>query len=69
VNREYRRGLRMHPCGDPVLRISGVEILLPTLTTWGWTVKEVQDPVAHGGVQTQGFMMSLEGSMVLNNKL
>jgi hypothetical protein len=24
VNREYRRGLSMHPCGAPVLRISGV---------------------------------------------
>ena len=34
VNREYRRGLRTHPCGAPVLRISGVEMLLPTLTTW-----------------------------------
>ena len=31
VNREYRRELRMHPCGAPVLRISGVEMFL-TLT-------------------------------------
>ena len=26
VNGEYRRGLRTHPCGAPVLRISEVEI-------------------------------------------
>jgi hypothetical protein len=25
VNREYRSGLRMHPYGAPVLRISGVD--------------------------------------------
>ena len=35
VNREYRRGLSTHPCGAPVLRISEVEVLFPTFTTWG----------------------------------
>ena len=65
VNREYRRGLRTHPCGPPVLRISGVEMLFPTLTTW---VRQVQDPVAQGGVETQG-LTSLEGIMVLNAEL
>ena len=47
VNREYRRGLRTHLCGAPVLRISGEEMLVPTLTNWGY-------PVAQGGVETQG---------------
>uniref|UniRef100_A0A674C2H3 CCAAT-binding factor domain-containing protein n=1 Tax=Salmo trutta TaxID=8032 RepID=A0A674C2H3_SALTR len=28
VNREYRRGLRTHPCGAPVLRISGTDFVL-----------------------------------------
>jgi hypothetical protein len=36
-----------------VLRISGEEMLLPTLTTWG-ARQEVQYPVAQGGVETQG---------------
>ncbi len=31
--REYRSGLRMQPCGAPVLRIMGDEVLLPILTT------------------------------------
>ena len=35
VNREYRRGLCTHPSGAPVLRVSVVEMTLPTLTTWG----------------------------------
>jgi hypothetical protein len=60
VNREYRRGLRTHPCGDPVLRISGVEMLLPTLTTWEAACQEVQDPVAQGGVETQGLEINDE---------
>ena len=40
VNREYRRVLSTHPCGAPVLRSSGVEMLLPTLTTWGRPVRK-----------------------------
>jgi hypothetical protein len=40
VNREYRRGLRTHPCGAPLLRISEVEMLFPTLNTWGQTVRK-----------------------------
>ncbi len=33
VYREYRSGLRTQPCGAPVLRVSGDEVLLPILTT------------------------------------
>ena len=51
VNREYRRGLSKHPCGAPVLRISGVEMLLPV---------KVQDPVAQGRVETQGLELDDE---------
>ena len=54
VNKEYRRGLSMHPCGAPGLRISEVKVLFPTFTIRGAAHQEVQDPVAHGGVQTQG---------------
>ena len=55
VNREYSRGLSTHPCGAPVLRVSVAEVMMPTLTTWGQPVsQEVRDPVAEGGVQSQG---------------
>jgi hypothetical protein len=61
VNREYRRGLKTHPYGAPVLRISGVEmLLLPTLTTWGAARQEVSDPAAQGGVDTQGLELNDE---------
>ena len=60
VNREYKRGLSTHLCGAPVLRISGVEMLFPTLTTWGAARQEVQDPVAQGGVETQGLELNDE---------
>ena len=60
VNMEYRRGLSTHPCGAPLLRICEVEVLFPTFTTWGRPVLEVQDPVAQGGVQTQGLKLNDE---------
>jgi hypothetical protein len=66
VNREYRRGLSTHPCGAPVLRVSEVEMLFPTFTTWGWPVK-VQDPSWRP--RDSSLMMSLEGTMVLKAEL
>jgi hypothetical protein len=54
VNREYSSGLSMHPCGATVLRISEVEVLFLTFTTWGAACQKVQDPVAQGGVLNQG---------------
>ena len=35
-------------------KISVVEVLFPTFTTWGVARKEVQDPDAQGRVQAQG---------------
>ncbi len=32
VYREYRSGLRTQPCGAPVLRVRGDDVLLPILT-------------------------------------
>jgi hypothetical protein len=55
VNREYRRGLRTHPCGALVLRVSKVEMLFPTFTTWRAARQKVQGPFAQGGVETQVF--------------
>jgi hypothetical protein len=51
VNREYRRGLKTHPCGAPVLRISRVEVLFPTFHHLGAARQKVQDPVAQCWVQ------------------
>ena len=53
VNREYRRGLRTHPCGAPVLRISGVEMLFTYPHHLGAARQKVQYPVAQGRVETQ----------------
>ena len=60
VNREYQRGLSMHPCGAPVLRVSEVEMLFPTFTTWGRPFQNVQAPIAQGGVETQGLQLDDE---------
>ncbi len=49
VYREYRSGLRTQPCGAPVLRVRGDDVLLPILTT----CQEVQDPAAQRSVQSQ----------------
>ena len=53
VNREYRRGLSTHPCGAPMLRISVADVVAYPHHL-GLTRQEVQDPVAEGGVQSQG---------------
>ena len=68
VNREYRRGLRKHPCGAPVLGISGVEMLLPTLTTWRRPVRKSSTQLHRAGLRPRvsSLMTSLEGIMVLN---
>ena len=62
VTREYRRGRRTHPGGAPVLRISGVEMLLLALTTRGSARQEVQYPVAQGSSVTLAFLGT--GTMV-----
>jgi hypothetical protein len=56
VNREYRRGPSTHPCGAAVLRVSQLEMLFPTFTPWGLTVK-VQNQLAQGGIETRGLQL------------
>ena len=51
VNREYRSGLSTHSCVAPVLRIN---VVVSCLHYLGMDRQEVQDPVAQGGIQTQG---------------
>ena len=58
VNKEYRRGLSTHPCGEPVLRIIEVEMLFPIFTTWWRPDQKVQDPIAQGRVETQGLKLN-----------
>ena len=53
VNRECRRRLSTHPCGAPVLRISIVEMLLPTFSTWGRPVRKYRTQL-HRRAQTLG---------------
>ena len=71
VNREYRRGLRMHPCGAPVLRISGVEMLFPAFTIWGRPVSKprTQFHRAVSRPRVPSLMISLVVTMVLNAEL
>ena len=53
LNRVYRKGLSTHPWGTSRLRIS-VTGVVAYLHHLGASRQEVQDPVAQGGVQTQG---------------
>ena len=71
VNRECRVGLRTHPCGDPLLRISGVEMLLPTLTTWGRPVRKSRIQLQREVFSPRilSLVMSFVGAMVLNAEL
>ena len=68
-NREYRRVLST--LEGPVLKISEVEMLFPTFTTWGWPVRKSRTQL-HRVVfrpRALSLMMSLEGTMVLNVEL
>jgi hypothetical protein len=62
VNRENSRGLSTHPCGAPVLRISEVEVLFPTFTTWGQPVSKSRTQLHRAGFRPR--VMSLEGTIV-----
>jgi len=51
VYREYSRGLRTQPWGDPVLSVRGLEFAHPDALEPG--VEGVHDPGTQGGFQTQ----------------
>jgi len=51
VYREYNSGRK--PGGDPVFRVRGLEVCLPSLMIWSLGGQEVQDRGAQGGVQNQ----------------
>jgi hypothetical protein len=68
MNREYRRELSTHPCGAPVLRVSEVELLLPTFTTWGGAVRMSRTQLHRVGLRPRdsSLVMIFEGSMGLS---
>ena len=67
VNREYRRGLSMHPCGAPVLRIGEVDMLFSAFTTWGWPIRKSRTQLRRAWLRPRAssLVMSLEGTMTL----
>ena len=59
VNREYRRGMRTHPCGALVEEQQSGD-LVSYLHHLGAARQEVQDLVVQGGVKTQGLKLNDE---------
>jgi len=69
--REYSKGLRTQSWVDPVFRVRGLEVCLPTLTTWGLAVRKSRTQ-AHRGVFRPSLISlpySLLGTMVLKAQL
>ena len=65
---EYRKGLSTHPCGGPVLRVSLVEVMLPTFNTWGRPVRKSKIQLQREvfSPRVLSFVTSLDGTMLLN---
>jgi hypothetical protein len=70
VSRKYRRGLSVHPCGAPVLRISEAELLFLRSPPGGGPSGS-PGPSCPGRGSDPGpqALMSLEGTMVLKAEL
>ena len=70
-SRVNRRGLSMHPCGTHVLRISEVEVLFPTFTTWGWPIRKSRTQLHRAGFRPRApsLMKNLEGTTALKDEL
>ena len=66
-----QEGLSTYSCGAPMLRISEVEVLFPTFTTWGRPVRKSRTQLHRTEFRPKAssLMMSLEGTMVLNAEL
>ncbi len=71
VYREYRRGLRTQPWGASVLRVSGEEMFLPTLTTCRLPVRKSRIQLHRElfRYRARSFTTSLKGTMALNAEL
>ena len=59
------------PLRASMLRISGVEMLFPTFTTWGRPIRKSRIQLNRAGFRPRAssLIMSLEGTMVLNAEL
>ena len=53
------------------MMLSVLDMLLPTLTTWGWPVRKsrIQMQMEVFSPRVQGLVMSSEGTMVFNAEL
>ncbi len=63
--------LKMQPWGAPMLRMRVDEVCLPILTTWSLPVRKSRTHLhsKEFNPRSLSFVMSLEGTMVLNAKL
>jgi len=62
----YSTGLRTQPWGDPVSRVRGIELCLPTLTIWGLAIRKSRIRALRGVFILPA---SLLGTMVLKAEL
>ncbi len=65
------KGIKKQPWGAPMLRMRVDEVCPPALTTWGLPVRKSRIHM-HSEVfnpRSLSFVMSLEGTMVLNAEL
>ena len=71
VNREYKRGLSTYRYVAPVLRISMVEVLLTTFTTWCQPVRKSRTQLHRAGFRPRApsLLMRLEDTLVLKAEL
>ena len=58
-----QEGIEHAPLRGPVLRISMADVLLPTLTTWGWPVRKsrIQLQIEVFRPRILSLVMNLEG--------
>ncbi len=66
-----QQGAQTQPCGAPVFRMRVDEVCQPTLTTWGLPVRKSRTHMHREvfNLRSLSFVMSLEGTMVLNAEL
>jgi N-formylglutamate amidohydrolase len=61
VNMEYNGGLSTHPYGAPVLRVRAVEVMLPTITTWGRPIRKSRIQLQREGFRPRVLSLVMRG--------
>ena len=66
-----QEGTKYTPLRAPVLMISMADVLLPTLTTWGWPIRKARIQLQREvfSPRVLKLVMSFVGTMVLNAEL